>query len=158
MFDFHKRSPWFAERYDPALADLRSRVRKVGWRGRVNQFVIDLENGKFDAPNVDEAEIAETKERSIPPEDAAGPSDAVDASIRNDDEFGMGPEGEDDGPGNAADSKPDTNGNVGLRESKNEVSVMPEGNQVMIRTIPPDIGRVKLEAVSQSRSRGECKR
>jgi hypothetical protein len=29
--------------------------------------------------------------------------------------------------------------------------VMPEGNQVMIRTIPPDIGRVKLEDVSVAR-------
>jgi hypothetical protein len=31
-----------------------------------------------------------------------------------------------------------------------EISVPPEGNQVMIRTIPPDIGRVKLEEVSVS--------
>ena len=28
-----------------------------------------------------------------------------------------------------------------------EISVPTEGNQVMIRTIPPDIGRVKLEEV-----------
>ncbi len=31
------------------------------------------------------------------------------------------------------------------------VSVLPEGNEVMIRTIPPDIGRVKLEEVCAER-------
>ena len=32
-------------------------------------------------------------------------------------------------------------------DQRDELEVPIEGNQVMIRTIPPDIGRMKLEAV-----------
>lgn len=115
----------------------------------MNQFVLDLANGKFDGPNTDGADGPElnaaARGESFAPENGAEPSEVP---ARNDDEFGMGPEGEDDVAGNTGDSKADANGSTGLRETMKEVSVMPEGNQVMIRTIPPDIGRVKLEAVS----------
>ena len=109
-----------------------------------------MENGTFDTPNSDESEVLEPAKDA--PDAPSNEPDAADTSVRNDDEFGMGPEGEDDAQGNAGETKADANGNPPLRESKNEFSVMPEGNQVMIRTIPPDIGRVKLEAVSLSTS------
>lgn len=119
-------------------------MRKVGWRGRINQFVTDLENGTFDTSNTGEPEASEaTKDVPDVPADGA---DVADTSVRNDDEFGMGPDGEDEAQGNAGETKAD--GNPPPRESRNEFSVLPEGNQVMIRTIPPDIGRVKLENVS----------
>jgi len=48
-------------------------------------------------------------------------------------------------------SRPEANGRSSTDNRRinrgEEISVMPEGNQVMIRTIPPDIGRVKLEEV-----------
>ncbi|KAI5122188.1 hypothetical protein M0805_007085 [Coniferiporia weirii] len=157
LFDHHRKSPWFAEKYDPSAeyANLRSRVRKVGWRGRMNQFVNDLEDGKFDKTlNESEPESSEPiKEEGL----AAPESGAVDDSgsvkqedvVKNEDEFGMGMEGEEEAADNAGDIKADANGKASLdakRPGKDEISVMPEGNQVMIRTIPPDIGRVKLEA------------
>ena len=50
MFDHHRKSPWFAEKYDPTpeLQAMRMRVRKSGWRGRMDTFILDLESGKFD--------------------------------------------------------------------------------------------------------------
>lgn len=57
----------------------------------------------------------------------------------------------DEEPGDIEPIRAETNGksssdkrNINRGE---EISVPPEGNQVMIRTIPPDIGRVKLEEV-----------
>ncbi|EEB90899.1 hypothetical protein MPER_10835, partial [Moniliophthora perniciosa FA553] len=57
MFDHHKKSPWFWEKYDPTpdFQKLRTRVRKEGWKGRVHAFLHDLESGKFD-PEVNETE------------------------------------------------------------------------------------------------------
>ena len=57
MFDHHRKSPWFAEKYDPApeFLALRHRVRKDGWKGRLNIFIQDLELGKFD-PDLNELE------------------------------------------------------------------------------------------------------
>ena len=81
-------------------------MRKVGWRGRISQFVLDLEDGKFDGSSIDEAEALETKEDSGPSDNLA---DTVDTSMRNDDEFGMGPEGEDDATATQGESKPDSN-------------------------------------------------
>ena len=57
---------------------------------------------------------------------------------------------EEDGGKNEG-GKSTTNGrgarnNKGTNRSE-EHPVMPDGNQVMIRTIPPDIGRLKLEEV-----------
>ncbi len=50
MFDHHRKSPWFAEKYDPSAqyAYLRKRVRKEGWRGRLNTFLESLDAGLFD--------------------------------------------------------------------------------------------------------------
>src|SRR5919198_61073 len=58
MFEHHRKSPWFAEKYDPApeFENLRMRVRKEGWKGRLNTFLHDLESGKFD-PDFNEPEL-----------------------------------------------------------------------------------------------------
>ncbi|KAH8094761.1 hypothetical protein DFH11DRAFT_1555368 [Phellopilus nigrolimitatus] len=147
LFDHHRKSPWFAEKYDPSteFANVRSRVRKIGWRGRMNQFVNELEDGKFDSSfNENEPEPSSpVKEGSSVPENGA-----ADDTVKNEEEFGMGLEGEEEAADNAGDIKTDANGKSTFdakRPGKDEVSVMPEGNQVMIRTIPPDIGRMKLE-------------
>jgi hypothetical protein len=155
MFEHHRKSPWFAEKYDPApeFTRLRERLRKEGWKGRINPFISDLEQGKYDPGQGDAEPDSVSKEPASNGafgeniDSAMGPAGAEDAPAAGDDEI---PGDEEDGNENEG-GKSTTNG----RSSKNnrgdnrgeEYSVMPEGNQVMIRTIPPDIGRLKLEEV-----------
>jgi len=146
MFDHHRKSPWFAEKYDPApeFVTLRRRVRKEGWRGRLNTFLHDLESGKFD-PDLSEpeADVTSPVKESV----EAG----EDTKTGGDDDMQFNLDAEDDA-GEQEPSRVEANGksvNDNKRNNRGEeVSVLPEGNQVMIRTIPPDIGRVKLEEVS----------
>lgn len=78
--------------------------------------------------------------------------------VKDEEDFLAGDGGLDEeaGDNGAGESKMDSNGRGvsggfdagGARKPRSdEIAVEPEGNQVMIRTIPPDIGRVKLEAV-----------
>ncbi|OCH86215.1 hypothetical protein OBBRIDRAFT_783552 [Obba rivulosa] len=161
MFDHHRKSPWFAEKYDPVpeFVAMRQRVRKIGWRGRMDAFLLDLEAGKFD-PDFHEPEPEPTspaKENISNGEAAANGTDATVAqpaaeetkpTANGDDEMQFNPEAEDEG-GDHDTNRGDANGRAAqnLRQNNRgeEISVQPEGNQVMIRTIPPDIGRVKLE-------------
>lgn len=146
------------------MVKLRTRVRKIGWRGKVDTFLLDLEAGKFD-PDI--TELDPEPEPTSPVKDvpangessvnggelaAVGPA-TEDAKIANagDDEMQFNVEPEDE-TGDQEAGRADANGKTSFdaRRSKpgEETSVLPEGNQVMIRTIPPDIGRVKLEDVS----------
>lgn len=141
MFEHHRKSPWFAEKYDPSpdFEKLRLRVRKEGWKGRINSFLHDLESGKFDL-DFHEPTPEESKENgdAVPTEGNGVGQD--DIKVEDDMQFNAEP-----------DEDPDANGkNIEKRGSslEEEVSVPTEGNQVMIRTIPPDIGRIKLEDVS----------
>lgn len=147
MFEHHRKSPWFAEKYDPALEfeNLRKRVRKEGWKGRLNNFLHDIETGKFD-PDLHEPEaepsspIKENGE-SAPERNIVG-EDATKSVANHDDDMQFNAEPDEDGG--------DLNGKMSgdsKRIRSDEYSVPTEGNQVMIRTIPPDIGRVKLEEV-----------
>ena len=158
MFDHHRKSPWFAEKYDPApeFVNLRMRVRKEGWRGRVDAFLSDLESGTFD-PDLREPEA----EPSSPVKEKANGDAATDGNAAAEED--NKPSGEDDMQFNDVDdeagdhdtSRADINGKSSTDRKRvdrgEEVSVPTEGNQVMIRTIPPDIGRVKLEEVSNFR-------
>lgn len=162
MFDHHRKSPWFAEKYDPApeFVQMRARVRKVGWKGRMDSFLLDLEAGKFD-PDVNEPE-QESESQATPAKEGAPNGEAAQASngeaaesaapaseeqkpgMGGDDEMQFNVEAEDDGGDANGKQQGDARRIPGRGE---ELSVPPEGNQVMIRTIPPDIGRVKLEEV-----------
>ncbi|TFK74358.1 hypothetical protein BDN72DRAFT_789083 [Pluteus cervinus] len=155
MFDHHRKSPWFAEKYDPApeFVNLRTRIRKEGWRGRIDAFLVDLENGKFD-PDLNETEAEPTSpvKESAVGDHASGETNGAGTNAEDpkhgDDDIQFPVDGDDD-PVDTDAGRQDTNGKA-LQDSKRgsrgeEVSAQPEGNQVMIRTIPPDIGRVKLE-------------
>ncbi|KAI0771991.1 hypothetical protein BD413DRAFT_604124 [Trametes elegans] len=160
MFEHHRKSPWFAEKYDPApeFEAMRTRVRKTGWRGRMDAFIHDLESGKFD-PDMSEPapEAASTKENANGETAAAnGSSGDTNAapSATEDAKPAVSTAGEEDMQFNAEneDDANDNDANRGSGRDKRpaanrgeEVAVPPEGNQVMIRTIPPDIGRAKLE-------------
>ena len=124
----------------------------MGWRGRLNQFLNDLEEGKFD-PNLNENDTETANEMKDEANGENGTLESPKQIKKEDDDFNdIG--GDDDAADN--ETRFDSNGrgtNDGGKSVRNdEVSVYAEGNQVMIRTIPPDIGRVKLEAVSQRRS------
>ncbi|THH33570.1 hypothetical protein EUX98_g514 [Antrodiella citrinella] len=159
MFDYHRKSPWFAEKYDPApqFAKLRARVRKVGWRGRVDNFLLDLDSGKYDpelqGPEEEEAATSSpTKDSTTNGVGATGNATATESedvkpNIGGDDEMQFNNEAEDDNneqDGNRGDAS-GRSFDARRGKSTDEIAVEPDGNQVMIRTIPPDIGRVKLE-------------
>jgi hypothetical protein len=148
MFDHHRNFPWFAEKYDPApdMQNLRLRVRKEGWRGRIDLFLQELESGTFD-PDFNDSDDVANKD-SIANGDAEG--NGVNEDTKN--------AADEDAPFNEADDEAgdndagrgDANGKSTAEKRNNrgeEISVPTEGNQIMIRTIPPDIGRVKLEEV-----------
>jgi hypothetical protein len=152
MFDHHRKSPWFVEKYDPApeFENLRMRVRKEGWKGRLNTFLHDLESGKCD-PDFNEPEPEPSPSARDVGEAAVveGTGVASDEQKPASDDMQDNVEADDDEP-----ARVDPNGKS-LIDKKNinrgeEMSVLPEGNQVMIRTIPPDIGRIKLEEVGYS--------
>ncbi|KAG5639154.1 hypothetical protein H0H81_006413 [Sphagnurus paluster] len=156
MFDHHRKSPWFAEKYDPSpeFVELRTRIRHEGWAGRLESFRLDLEEGKYD-PNLNETlpEADKTEKDAINGTTNGEKNEAADANGAQhgtdevkDEDMPFNDAGDDDerkgasgqgGAGAGADKRGVTRGE--------EISVMPEGNQVMIRTIPPDIGRLKLE-------------
>lgn len=158
MFDHHRKSPWFAEKYDPSAqyAYLRKRVRKEGWRDRLNTFLENLDAGLFDpqsgnlyqpsSPAKQSVTLKkeETKEdqEALPDHDGLAP---VDESMKVDEDVIV--DVEEDGDKLDANGKSLENGKRDNRDRGEEVSVAPEGHQIMIRTIPPDIGRVKLETV-----------
>lgn len=160
MFDHHRKSPWFAEKYDPSpeYQDLRSRVRKSGWKGRLTSFLQELEAGSHD-PDPHEADptspIKDTPANGV---SEANGNTSIDKT--GDEEMQFNPDPDEDGADHDG-ARGDTNGRNfsdkrHSQERVDETSVMPEGNQVMIRTIPPDIGRVKLETVRTPASPSAC--
>ena len=120
-------------------------------------FRSDLDAGKYD-PVLNESEQEPTSPIS-PLKDGKDENELADSSNlestiktetkKEDDDFTNDPD--DENVDNDI-SKVEANGKSlvdDLRPLKSdELTILPEGNQVMIRTIPPDIGRVKLEAVS----------
>jgi hypothetical protein len=158
MFDHHRKSPWFAEKYDPSTqyAYLRKRVRKEGWRGRLNTFLENLDAGLFDPQSGNlyqssspakqsvtlKKEEAKEDQEVLPDHDGLAP---VDESMKVDEDVIA--EVEEEGDKLDANVQSVENGKRDSRDRGEEVSVAPEGHQIMIRTIPPDIGRVKLETV-----------
>lgn len=155
MFDHHKKSAWFSEKYDPAelYADLRKRVRKQGWSGKAAQFLLELDEGKYD-PQLESEETAPTpvedskQNNSNGKADNVKPEDAKNGTQDEDMQFGIDAEEEQDHEktDNVSKSTFDTKNAPRIEE----ISVMPEGNEILIRTLPPDISRIKLEEVSMS--------
>jgi hypothetical protein len=157
MFDYHKKSAWFIEKYDLAehYANLRKRVRKQGWSGKAAQFLLELEEGKHD-PQLDSeehvtasAEDSTQKRNGDSKTDNAKAEDTKNGTQDDDMQFGMEAEEEQDHE-NKNDSVSKSTFDAKSTSRNEEISVMPEGNEILIRTLPPDIGRLKLEEVSTS--------
>ena len=122
----------------------------------MNIFLENLDAGLFDpqAGNLYQSsspakqsvtlkkEEARDDQETLPDHDGLAP---VDESMKVDEDVVV--EVEEDGDKLDANGKGTENGRKDNRDRGEEVSVAPEGHQVMIRTIPPDIGRVKLETV-----------
>jgi len=156
MFEHHKKSPWFAEKYEPSeyYVNLRKRVKKQGWRGKVDQFLLELEEGKHD-PQIElkdeglhisgddfgQKQLTDMKQEIVKSVDLKnGPQE-------DDMQFGLDGE-EDHDHENKIELTSKSAIDAKASSRNDEISVMPEGNEILIRTIPPDIGRVKLEEVS----------
>lgn len=131
MFEYHRRLAWFIEKYDPAerYEDLRARVRREGLNGTIDQFILELEAGKHDP--------GQSPSQAM---DADGTAPMTQETQDEDDTMG-GEEEHSKQNTNATNEQPTKPVNPG------EISIMPSGPQLMIRTIPPDIGRIKLEQV-----------
>lgn len=186
MFQYHVKFPWFNEKYNPAapFVNLRLRVRREGWDGRIDKFVDSLLEGKFDNV-IDSQEVAratlDQKTNDTKPSNGdkdpvvAEPSgETQDADMTNGNDEHTEEAKQDEGDGNedsegvakgdsvvqngvakenGGPSKPAPVLGIDNKQEKfeeEEVTVEAEGNQVLIRTIPPDIGRVKLERVCRS--------
>lgn len=146
MFEKHRTAAWFLEKYDPTekYSDLRSRVRKQGWHGALDQFLEELESGKFDyifdtikAGNSEVKTEAQNGESQVTTktEDVESTKDEKAIKAEEDEDKGF----DDPEWGNTAGKDED------------EVIIPHKGHQVMIKTIPPDIGRLRLEPVSSSK-------
>ncbi|KIJ26976.1 hypothetical protein M422DRAFT_55259 [Sphaerobolus stellatus SS14] len=83
MFNHHIKFPWFNEKYNPApeYVNLRNRVRKDGWKGRPEQFLKDIEEGKYDPETQAEADAVETaaENQEIPVGEETNPAEDADA-------------------------------------------------------------------------------
>ena len=154
MFNYHKASPWFNEKYNPAepYVNLRLRVRKEGWTGRISNFTHQLDEGLHDP-------VLEQPEKSIPEHSPSSPNGDHEIPSGEEVKPDEAAEGEDEAPSGDSNVQPNGHSNgkktagpepdsFRFKLRDDEISVLPEGNQVLIRTIPPDIGRVKLERVS----------
>jgi hypothetical protein len=147
LFNAHKGQVWFIERYDPTPEHLalRDRIKAEGRKGRTARFVQEMDEGKYD-PVVEEP----TTITSTEPKPSASPHAEAGVDSANDHELEFENENEDEGnpkqPAEANENGKPKEGPQGGRDE--ECSMDTEGNQVMVRTLPPDIGRVKLEQVS----------
>ncbi|KIY45137.1 hypothetical protein FISHEDRAFT_67104 [Fistulina hepatica ATCC 64428] len=155
MFDHHKKSPWFADKYspDPEMVKMRKRVRKIGWRGRIDSFLADLEAGKFDpqpesSAKEDSAQMNGDVKSEAVKEDETVKVEESKPNVSGDDEMQFNMDADEE-PADGDAVKGGVNGQSiadGRRwDNRDEIALPVEGNQVMIRTIPPDIGRRKLE-------------
>ena len=144
----HKKSPWFAEKYDPApeFQNLRTRVRKEGWRGRIDTFLMDLEAGKYDLDPKEQESVG--AEPTSTQNGDHGISNGADEGKGQEDDMQFGMYGDDD-PTEQDVNKTETNGKGHSQDSRKapgrgeEVSLMPEGPQKIVDSsvlVPINIG------------------
>lgn len=139
-------------------------MKREGWNGLSSRFLRELEEGKHDPPVTAPKPPSNSLAPDTEDETRAGSPGGGDIEMKTGgDEKMEGSAAGDESARDIGSASPDksvTNGGAGRRpegEDANgakpsilrddEVSVEPEGNQVLIRTLPPDIGRVKLERV-----------
>ena len=161
----------------PPFVNLRRRVRREGWGGLIDKFVQELRDGRHDPVKEIEA-ISTKDDGLAPNNGSMFARSEDEVLMGNGDEKDQhGNDGDDaeftshtqngengddtivdptatveDVPNTETSAKPDlksrTQPSVKDHQKEDEVMVEPDGNQVLIRTIPPDIGRVKLEKVT----------
>ena len=123
----------------------------------MDSFLHDLESGKFDLdlsePEPEPSSPVSTDNTTVEVNGTVPPivGDDTKQAAGGDDEMQFVVDADED-PGDNDTGRPDAANGKSTSDSKRhnrgeEASALPEGNQVMIRTIPPDIGRVKLEEV-----------
>jgi len=147
LFERHRKTAWFLEKYDPRdpYLDLRNRVRKTGWEGAVDKWVSELEEGKHDP--VPDPAIPAIAHSSSTPANGNGIAVASTSGETNDNPSKSGPS--ETPKREDQDDRDDESGDERERgpQDGDEIIVPQKGHQVMIKTIPPDIGRLRLEPV-----------
>lgn len=144
LFEKHHEASWFLEKYDPTekYSDLRARVRKQGWHGALDHFLEELEGGKFD--HIFEAAKGTTttitSEKAASQNGETQTTTVTESSEEKKEEKSIKQEDDEEKPEDDAEW-PNPNGD------NDEVVIPHKGHQVMIKTIPPDIGRLTLEPV-----------
>lgn len=144
LFEKHHTAAWFLEKYDPTekYSDLRARVRKQGWHGALDHFLDDLEAGRFDhiveAAKITTTPTVAATEKAEPQNGEAQTTVAVEETSEEKKELSK-PEDEEE--------KVDDDAEWNANGDSDEVVIPHKGHQVMIKTIPPDIGRLRLEPV-----------
>jgi hypothetical protein len=120
MFEYHKKFAWFIEKYSNGdrFVDMRERVRQQGWKGMVSQFIAQLEGGELDPGFKTKITQSEEKEKS---NDISDVKSSFQSSAR---------------------------GRSTRKVGEGEFMVEADQPQLMIRMIPPEFGRLKLEEVS----------
>lgn len=147
LFERHRKTAWFLEKYDPRdpYLDLRNRVRKTGWEGAIDKWVSELEEGKHD-PVPDPATPAIAHSSSTPA-NGNGAAVAPTGGETNDNPSKSGPS--ETPKREDQDERDDESGDERERgpQDGDEIIIPQKGHQIMIKTIPPDIGRLRLEPV-----------
>lgn len=122
-------------------------MRKTGWEGAVDKWISELEEGKHD-PVPDPAIAAITRSSPIPiPANGNSIAAASTSGETNENPSKSGPsetpkredqEERDEESGDERERGP---------QDGDEIIIPQKGHQIMIKTIPPDIGRLRLEPV-----------
>lgn len=136
-------------------SSLRAKTRKRGWRGKVDEFIFKLEQGEFDPKLELDATVAPTANGTPANKPEGGTQESNgdhngDVDMMNEDakedEMDIAMFDAENNNDNGGAPSNDRN-NIPMSGQSEEVSVEPEDIQIMIRTIPPDIGRIKIEEV-----------
>ncbi|KAG8759946.1 hypothetical protein FRC14_004499 [Serendipita sp. 396] len=143
LFEKHRTAAWFLEKYDPSerYSDLRARVRKQGWQGSLDQFVEQLEAGKFDY--VFESGNSKPTEQTTTDPQTGEAQDSVKVEVSETTQSEKPEKVEEE----EEDGDEDPEWANGKNGDKDEVIIPHKGHQVMIKSIPPEIGRLQLEPV-----------
>ncbi|PVF96753.1 hypothetical protein CPB86DRAFT_736235 [Serendipita vermifera] len=120
MFEYHKKFAWFIEKYgnEDRYVDMRERVRQQGWKGMVSQFIVKLEGGELDPALPGLKTITSDPEKKEESNDISDLRRGVQTS---------------------------SGGKPTRKVGEGEFMVAAEQPQLMIRMIPPEFGRLKLE-------------
>ncbi|KAM0745655.1 hypothetical protein T439DRAFT_330469 [Meredithblackwellia eburnea MCA 4105] len=142
FFDEMKEAIWFKERYDPApdFEEQRKKRKEKGREGKLDAFLEELESGKFEHLSFDGP--AYVKKKKGEGENGSPVKAGGDVEMKSVDDTESKPAAAEGANGDSlkkGEGSPDESNGVNVKLKAAE-------NQLLIKTIPPDISRKDLEA------------